>query len=354
MTEKKEKTALAKRDPVTQLAEYQAEHYNLLLPSTTMDQVPQGMRLSVREVLVDTSKGSADVYQTENGLAPSGHMLDKIASAAGVSWTDVDRLDDRKHPHYVEIQVKGTYVKLDGTVDLLIATASLDLREDAGHGIPGPDYEDIIVSAQLAKKPYTKRLRKARKFMFRVCESLAKNRAVRDATSMKGSYTKKELEKPFIAVKLVPDPSNKQAQELMLAKLTDSTNALYGEPATTVQDAEYEDSPGTESANGAGETEGGRGKTDPPTSPPPSENDEKKKDDEKEPDVNGDAISLINSTWTKASKAGITLEQFKGIVKIEAGQKNKDDMTIEDAKNIQEAVQKHIDGENEDCPLWNS
>lgn len=218
------------------LAPYGQDKYNVLMPQTALSSVPQGAAISVRTVTI-----SQDLtYSLEGGkLGLSGVALDKIAQAAGITWTECRRTDPRTHPYYVEYEVTGQITDFDGSVRVARGVRAIDLRDNAGDGNPGADLAEIQASASAKGGNPAKRILFAKKFIVPICEAKAKNRAIRRLLAIKGGYTPDELKKPFVVPKLVLDSNDNLARSMMLANLAGVRAPALPVQATVI-DAEPE------------------------------------------------------------------------------------------------------------------
>ncbi len=215
---------------------YKGKPVNLILPRVEMGQLPAGTMLAVRSVAINKGDRS-HVYATEGGKkALTKYALDMIGNAAGITWISERRIDDRKHPHYCEFEVRGRVVDFDGTVREAYGTKTLDLREDAGGGVPGRQLRAIQAAATRGDRDPSAQIDKAREFMTEMCASKAKNRAISAILGIKRSYDPSDLDKPFIIPKLVPDTTNEMAQQAVIAGMLGATDALFSRPAPQVVD----------------------------------------------------------------------------------------------------------------------
>jgi hypothetical protein len=254
-------------DPMEQLAKYQEQQCNVLMPICVVDGVPPGTCISIRPKLISSNPNDGQVYKTKRGgLALHGRTLDEIAGLAGMTQISAHRTDDRKHPHYCEFEVRYKVTDFDGTVREVVGTKTLDFRVDAGGGEPGKDYAAI----DQIKNPGE--LAQQRSAITELCVSKAKNRAIRTLLAIKQSYTAAELAKPFIVPKLIVDTSDPQARAMVMANIMGATQALYGQPQQQALPSGQvidmaPNGNGTYHPTGA-ETDMGDGADVPPASPP--------------------------------------------------------------------------------------
>ena len=339
--------AVKQPDPFAALAQYQADRFNVVLPVTQMPELPCGAKLSVRVVNVNTDIKGGDVYSVDGGkLALTGATLDKIAAAAGITWVQCERLDDRRHPHYCEFAVTARVVDFDGSVREARGVRAIDLRDDAGNGGPGPDLDEIQSSARNAERPRdpTKQTMMARKFIVPMCEAKAKNRAIRRLLSMKGAYAAAELQKPFVVPQLVPDTTNPMAQQMVLAQMTGAASLLYGPRpmralnAAPVVEASFDEDnePDLATAGQAGQAGGGT----PP--PPPAA---------AAPVLSPQVADRIDvpARFTKAFRTavdigGADVTEFAALCERACGKRRRADMTAEDVIKIESALEQWLTG----------
>jgi len=336
MTTKGQNALVSPMTPIFQ--RFRPEDYNVLAPITHMASLPAGTRLAITEVRV--GRNSDDVFKISGGKKLLGKtILDKIAQAAGISWTSERRVDDRGHPHYVETEVVGKITDFDGSVREITGAHSIDLRMDAGHGIRGGDFDDIVSKAESAKPPRdpSRQLGEARKFIFKVCISKAKNRAISSTIGLKRSHTDQELDRPFVIVKLAPDTSDPEARKLVHANMAGAAIAMFG-PGPVV-DAEFEEAtPAQLPAAGGGEESAG---TPPPAGSEPAHDPETGETFDDLPPMPAKAKNgkeRLKIAWDKADAKGLSPEGWTELVHSAAEGRDYVDLTPEDMNAIELAV----------------
>jgi hypothetical protein len=151
-------------------------------------------------------------HRGQNERSLTKVALNKIASAAGASYTTV-RTDDRTIPNYWEMRARLTYTDFDGSARVIERTAEVDLR-DGSPQVAG------MKSGQIAQ---------ARRFGLRLCEAKACNAAARDTWGIPSKYDARDLEKPFVALRVSFQPNmNDPAQARMVTeRRLMGTAALY-------------------------------------------------------------------------------------------------------------------------------
>ena len=327
-----ESRALTKPKQISQaLVAFQDESkFHLLGPQTHLGEIPIGTSLSIRELRVDP-KDESQVYKVGHGkVALSGTVLDKAGGAAGVSVVESTRTDDRRHPHYFEFSVRVKVTDLDGSVREEVGTKTVDLRDDAGDGLPGADRKGMS----------DKELGQARKFGSEICASKAKNRAVAHLLGIRRSYLPAELAKPFILPKLVPDAANPASQQAVLANMMGASAALFGAPQPApVVDAVFEvesETPAEAPATAA---------TVPGADAEPAH------------DADGEALgttevgTIIDGAWARAKKSEVDADTFRKICQTQTGCQNRGEMTATQAASVALAVDAYIANRDDGAPV---
>jgi hypothetical protein len=194
--------------------------YHLISPASSCGALPEGFAVSFSSVLVNVG---ADTYETKNGgkRGLHRHVLDRIASAAAVSWDShrSRRIDDGRDPRYVMFCAVGHYRHFDGTEVEISGTKEMDLREG---------------SAQIAGKS-EKEIAMQRSHILAHAETKARLRAIA-AMGIKRAYTADELKKPFVVARVMftgqtSDPDLRREFAMMQARsFTASKAAMYGTP----------------------------------------------------------------------------------------------------------------------------
>lgn len=346
---KTQPTALAVTgDPVTAALTAYREGCNVLAPVVHMPELPAGTRIVVSLVKVDPSKEARETFPIAGGDLLLGKVaLSRISQAAGVSWTSTRRVDDGKHPHLYQAEVKGYVTDFTGRRREVADQKTIDLREDAGGGIPGKDFDEIVTKAEKGNRDPSGQLMEARKFIAEIATSKAKNRAIADVLGIKRSYTKEELSRPFAVPQLTLDPNDREARALIQANAGGAQEALFGARAKVI-DATFEEaaqpapgsSPGDSVGSPAGEVGGEGAQSSPPANTEDAEGDA---------EVGSRAVlDAIKVSWTLAKNAGMTAQAFGAACKSATGKARKEEMTVADATAVAKAVAAFIEAKQSD------
>jgi hypothetical protein len=154
--------------------------------------IPPYTRVAVRTVWISAKKDDGETYTMP--ASPANFILSKIGlqklgAAAGIRWSQAETFVNDTEAYVAAATITGTIVDLDGTERSTPGRSSLDLRDNS------PQTKKIT-PAQLGIK---------RSSILSLVETGAKNKVRRELLGVQGSYTAKELEKPFIIFTLVPD-----------------------------------------------------------------------------------------------------------------------------------------------------
>ena len=205
-----------------------------LLAPPSLDFIPANYRVSFKILRF----GEGDYFKVPGGkMCLLKHALDQLAGAANIDWLESKRLDDRSEPFYCEWQVTGRMRDWNGQYRHIKGTVAVDLRD----GMP----DALEAKGGLAT---------ARKFMVRIAESKAKNRAIRSAIGLKTAYEQREAFWPFVfpTLQFDPDMSNPEVAKMVTAANLGMIDQVYGgsqpQSAPVFVDARAIETPGEEDA----------------------------------------------------------------------------------------------------------
>ncbi len=183
------------RDPqrVTEALRQALSIGHLVSPATVCGSLPEGCEVALSTVLIDVAR---ETYNTGGDLyGLSKTALDRISAGVGVSWLEITRLDNGRHPLVREYEVAGVYRAFDGQEQWIRDRKDLDLREGS------PDV-DAIRSRAKDGKSADKQLRDMRMFIDEHCITKARLRAIR-TLGLRTGYTKDELGRPFVTARIL-------------------------------------------------------------------------------------------------------------------------------------------------------
>jgi hypothetical protein len=220
MTEAKKSTALILKTPSevqNQIEVYMKQNMHVLSPylRTKFDSFMSGARPDIQTTTLDPDPNNPDVYEStdkKGELGLSKIALEKLGKLAGIMFTGSRRIVNIDHPHVSEYSVEGKLQRLDGTWYFDRATGVYDLRD-------GSPQAKAMTPARLAK---------ARQHINALAESKAKLRLIRGMLGVKHSYSPKELQKPFVVIRLVPDENDERNQELLRASMLGLEGMMFG------------------------------------------------------------------------------------------------------------------------------
>ncbi len=197
------------------------EDHNKLLPTETYyEHVGPMQRVSIETVHISEKVQDGDVYKLEEGKYPlTKRGLEKIAHAAGISFHPEFSKVEEHRDSYCRYKAVGAMRKADGTLQVVTGTYFIDLEADRKSGMT------------------EKRLKQRRQFIVQLCESGAKNRAIRSLLGLKSNYAPNELKKPFAVPRIdfSPDLSDPAVKQFLLQQATQATVALYPPQGQPIQ-----------------------------------------------------------------------------------------------------------------------
>jgi hypothetical protein len=199
--------------PVDQaLDQFPSSAFNRLIPTETI-RIPTDLLVPVVQIVrLSLDENDKDVYSSRdipNGhKAPTARGLNKLATAAGVSFYDERRTDDGSNP------------------DLIGVTVMASMLLPTGQRITAPGSKQIDLSAQSWASPAQRA--KYKSFFYEHVSTRARNRAIRALLSLKQSYTNAELAKPFAVVSYAPNMDHPLIRQRMIDNLAPAVAQLYG------------------------------------------------------------------------------------------------------------------------------
>ena len=285
------------------LQEVQAQYkdYNLLIPTSTDIQLNPFYKYHVEEVPVDLSENSGDIFNVgrvkatgvngkdtyENVFSLSKPLLNKMAMAAGIQFNPKETYGERINRTTYRAQAQGAMRKADGTartetdqkvicledeeekfrlefmdkavkgiVDPKQAKAAEEIFK--GHWIDAKDKDGnskdrwgnkitAFVIDECDRERYVERsvmvnMSLLKKTWAEKAMTGAKLRVIRALLGVKGTYTKKELQKNFAIPTVIfsPDYSDPNVRQAMLVQGMNSVNNMFGTPALPVKTVDFE------------------------------------------------------------------------------------------------------------------
>lgn len=246
------------------LNNYPTDKFNLLVPVKTMQEISSMYKIIINEVQINNDINGGDVYVQTKGYGDSGAdklalnktALSKLMSAAGIKIISsksiipsthqtaiemakaigkVVEYDSRDVAHEVVISVpeaSGQFRTVTATKEIIIddlkaeymeQKKNLTVWENKKQRPATEEEKDAAVEKQLTQFLSHKRGQ---------CETKALNRALREAMSIKPTYTKEEFKKPFIVAHYVPNLDNPELKNVMINQYANSLNTLFG-PSTS-------------------------------------------------------------------------------------------------------------------------
>lgn len=279
----------------------QYQNYNLLVPTATDVQLNPYYKFHVEEVPVDLSDNSGDIFKvgavktgSQNGkdiyedvFSLSKPLLNKMAMAAGIQFNPKETYGERVDRVTYRAQAQGAMRKADGTartetdqkvicledeeekyriefmdkaskgiVDQKQAKAAAEIFK--GSWIPSKDkygnekdkYGKAIMAFLIDEKDRDRYIERSvmvnmallKKTWAEKAMTGAKLRVIRALLGVKGTYTKRELQKNFAIPTVIfsPDYSDPMVRQAMLTQGMGSINNMFGMDSLPVKRVDFD------------------------------------------------------------------------------------------------------------------
>jgi hypothetical protein len=194
------------------------------------DIFPPFHKISRRVAVISSSEKDGEVYEPEQAkgkLALTKHGLQKLDQLAGIEWLSSTVIWDPKEPLVARGEAEAKIRDLDGSWRNFQDGRTIDLRD----GSP---------EAERLRKTSQNMLDIQRKNIIQLAETKAKNRVRRGILGLQASFTKAELEKPFLVFKLVLNVEqivarNPVLQTALAMKELNITSELYQQASAAMR-----------------------------------------------------------------------------------------------------------------------
>jgi hypothetical protein len=224
-------TAVAVREPqqaITSLRpievnldNWPTSRFNRVIPTQTIS-MPNDLVVPVFQVVqldpADATGKSPDHYKSND--VPPGHRaltargINKLVTAAGVSFFDERRLDDGTDP------------------DVMGVTVMASLMLPTGVRITAPGSQLINIRSWFGPTTSAAELAKFRKQFYANVSTRARNRAARGLLSLRASYPEAEINRPFAVVSYAPNLAHPAVQQRYIENMLPAINAGFGPDQT--------------------------------------------------------------------------------------------------------------------------
>jgi hypothetical protein len=245
------------------LEQYKKGGYNVLLPSSSIQQVSEFHELTLEEVRLELQQ---DAYPQDHEDEPDkAHKwalnkvgLMKLSHCAGISWNWSETRSLKLDRDYVCFQAVGALQRSDGRWIPFKATYELDLEiveEELrqlytskarhlkiGRG-PNERPANEKEKADYIERSVKRELLRKRKHKLRLAETGAMLAVVRGLLAIKATYNREELGKPFVVPRIVfrPDMSDPEIRRAVMVSGVKAIEQAYGSsPAPTYHEPPIE------------------------------------------------------------------------------------------------------------------
>lgn len=231
----------------TTINKYQNSGAHIITPVPVLSEISSLYTAVVDKLFVDSNPDHEDVYSAGNNiLRLSGKTITKLGIIAGVIWnTDESGIVEKNNDGCTYTAVGGIR-RPDGNLVYTQTHYSL-FFDEIEEEIKEECYSEGARSSFFSKKwnknatpadfenyaasQARKRLRKKKMFSVQIAETGAKNRLIIQLLGLKSSYTKEELKKPFVAIKITFNYNSEdpQVKDAIIQSHFRTMGGLYGE-----------------------------------------------------------------------------------------------------------------------------
>lgn len=210
---------------------------NRISPLMILDTIPKLHAISFHFVKIDPTvnqrgQGPEVYYDSrfcdKDEVALGGVALQKIAGAAGIQIAKTTRIDDRSEPYYCNMEITVEMLDLDGTWRQETKSKEIDLRDGASKSQkPERDQNGQKTGQMIPLDPSA--LADARSNIQSLAETKGYYRAVRAILALRQKYRLKDLDKFFVAPKLIRDldPSDPIQKDALINLVNRRGASLY-------------------------------------------------------------------------------------------------------------------------------
>lgn len=249
-------TALATADPEKKLAQYRELGYNVVVAAMNLHVTDPRMMQDFKIIQVNPDPKMGEVFETgynSGKFALQRPALERIAICAGITWDPRETKVLRAERDYALYQAvgymrseSGETITLTGTKEIDMSVVEDEMRAEQTVKVFNAGnqnyktwnrkvmYEELSPEMRAKVDGLTRReVTVYRKHKLARAETGAKLRAIR-SMGLKSAYTGEELARPFVIVRVVPNPHD----PMVRASMRQATLSLYGEGTTKAEQAE--------------------------------------------------------------------------------------------------------------------
>jgi hypothetical protein len=250
---------------------------NLILPAIPIgSDLAWGYKAKASIVQISTDENHQEIYKVgwkdgENRYALGKSALEKIANAAGIQFR-TRRVDDRSNPDYCEFECVAGMKNESGQPIVQARTKAFDMAdvraESLAQRLKANERANDKKTAPDIEAEVEREMKQFKKHIVARTETGAINRAIRGLLGLRSQWTKAEIAKPFVLMRVdwQPDASDPETRRILLDQGAQASRALYRDQPMDVlptrDRAQVIEEPEGEE-NGDGE--------DPTTAPPQTE-----------------------------------------------------------------------------------
>lgn len=237
-----------KKELEAALAKAREEGCNILTPAITTGGITKLHAVTVEQIELSPDPKDGDVYAHDKSkFIVANKGLEKLALLANIQMNKSIRTDPQTDRQYVSYQAGGFLWKADASAVMSIKTYAMDfevieeevlemyqdkmkkwVKDKGANQWPNnlADRQRLEWIEDKAKKE----VRRRRKYKEQLCESGAQARVKRELLGLKGWYSKEELKRPFVVIRVIlkPDYDDPEIKRLMMERSLSAQGQVFG------------------------------------------------------------------------------------------------------------------------------
>ena len=219
------------------VTQFPKDKFTLLIPIETVAKISEIQSPVITSVKISTNLDDKEIYlqdKTNRLYALTKIGLTKLAEAAGIKQVESKPVLPSTCQKCAEVnQSLGKFVPCGQCQNRDIKyRVTISVPQLTGETLYFVDHHEMRVE-EATQGMTDGQKREFLKHLPQICEAKALNGAIRTALQIKGTYTLRELEKPFVVAYLVPNLDNADVKRVAIESMFASSRNLFGNGAMT-------------------------------------------------------------------------------------------------------------------------
>lgn len=217
--------------------QFPKDKFTLLIPIETVAKISEIQSPVINSVKISTNIEDKEIYlqnPKDRLYALTKRALTKLAEAAGIKQVESKPVLPSTCQKCAEVNRSlGKFVPCGQCPNRDIKyRVTISVPQLTGETLYFVDHHETRVE-EATRGMTEAQTKEFLKHLPQICEAKALNGAIRTALQIKGTYTLKELEKPFVVAYLVPNLDNADVKRVAIESMFASAKNLFGNGAGT-------------------------------------------------------------------------------------------------------------------------